>query len=262
MAVYRKKLVDKDGNTIIPAVGDIYGTVYTATLSSATAGGRADYEFTPDTPLENNKVYAVKFPAPTVNNATIILGDGVSSGSILVPTVAATDAPNYELLNTDMINDTEPLLLMYNGVQWVCLNQKKKVASADLENNAVTSSKIDWTTSLFVYQKTTTTATVGQSFNTYMTLDITNFPTGAKFIVFSQVMFSGSEVLTSFLQKNVYSSQSTQDSRLTSTWGNTVTAIDIFTKETGKNSVYIQIMKDNTSNVTTVFGKSGAFLIF
>lgn len=146
MAVYRKKLLDKDGNTIIPAVGDIYGTVYTATLSSATAGGRADYEFTPDTPLENNKIYAVKFPAPTVNNATIILGDGVSSGSILVPTVAATDAPNYELLNTDMINDTEPMLLMYSGVQWVCLNQKKKVATADLENNAVTSAKVNWAT--------------------------------------------------------------------------------------------------------------------
>ena len=146
MAVYRKKLVDKDGNTIIPAVGDIYGTVYNATLSSATAGGRADYEFTPDTPIENNKVYAVMLPAPTVNNATIILGDGVVSGSILVPPVAATGSPNYELLNTDMINDTEPLLLMYNGVQWVCLNQKKKVATADLENNAVTSSNVNWAT--------------------------------------------------------------------------------------------------------------------
>lgn len=133
MAVYRKKLVDKDGNTIIPAVGDIYGTVYTATLSSATAGGRADYDFTPDTPVENNKVYAVQFPDPTVNNATIILGDGVSSGSILVPPVAATDSPNYELLNTDMINSTEPLLLMYNGVQWVCLNQKKKTSSSDID---------------------------------------------------------------------------------------------------------------------------------
>ena len=133
MSVYRKKLVDKDGNTIIPAVGDIYGTVYNAALSSATAGGRADYDFTPDTPVENNKVYAVQFPAPTVNNATIILGDGVSSGSILVPPVAATDSPNYELLNTDMINDTEPLLLMYNGVQWVCLNQKKKTSSSDID---------------------------------------------------------------------------------------------------------------------------------
>lgn len=156
MAVHRKKLVDKDGNTIIPAVGDIYGTVYNATLSSATAGGRADYEFTPDTPVENNKVYAVKFPAPTVNNATIILGDGVVSGSILVPPVSATDSPNYELLTTDMINNTEPLLLMYSGVQWVCLNQKKKVATADLENGAITTAKIadgavsnakiDWTT--------------------------------------------------------------------------------------------------------------------
>ena len=146
MAVYRKKLVDKDGNTIIPAVGDIYGTVYNATLSSATAGGRADYEFTPDTPIENNKVYAVKFPAPTVNNATVILGDGVESGSILVPPVAATDSPNYELLTTDMINDTEPLLLMYSGVQWMCLNQKKKVETADLEDKAVKSSKIDFTT--------------------------------------------------------------------------------------------------------------------
>lgn len=133
MTVYRKKLVDKDGNTIIPAIGDIYGTVYTATISSATAGGRADYDFTPDTPVENNKVYAVQFPAPTVNNATIILGDGVSSGSILVPPVSATDSPNYELLNTDMINDTEPLLLMYNGVQWVCLNQKKKTSSSDID---------------------------------------------------------------------------------------------------------------------------------
>lgn len=146
MAVYRKRLLDKDGNTIIPAVGDIYGTVYTATLSSATAGSRADYEFTPDTPIENNKVYAVMFPEPTVNNATIILGDGVSSGSILVPPVSATDSPNYELLTTDMINSTEPLLLMYNGVQWVCLNQKKKVATADLEDSAVTSNKIDFTT--------------------------------------------------------------------------------------------------------------------
>lgn len=146
MAVYRKKLVDKDGNTIIPAVGDIYGTVYTATLSNATDGGRADYEFTPDTPVENNKVYAVMFPEPTVNNATVILGDGVVSGSILVPPVSATDSPNYELLTTDMINNTEPLLLMYSGVQWVCLNQKKKVATADLGNNAVSANNVNWAT--------------------------------------------------------------------------------------------------------------------
>ena len=145
---YRNKLVDKNGNTVIPIMGYM-GTVYNATLSSATAGGRADYEFTPDTPVENNKVYAVMFPAPTVNNATIILGDGVVSGSILVPPVSATDSPNYELLTTDMINNTEPLLLMYSGVQWVCLNQKKKVATADLGNGAVTSSKIDFTTFIF-----------------------------------------------------------------------------------------------------------------
>lgn len=135
MAVYRKKLVDKDGNTIIPAIGDIYGPVYTASLQSVS-GGVATYTFTPDTPVEASRVYAVKFPAPATNN-TIILGDGVTSGSVLVPPVAATDTPNYELLDTTMINDTEPLLLMYNGVQWVCLNQKRKVATADLEDGAV-----------------------------------------------------------------------------------------------------------------------------
>ena len=176
MAVYRKRLLDKDGNTIIPAVGDIYGTVYTATLSTATAGGRADYEFTPDTPVENNKVYAVKLPDPTVNNATIILGDGVSSGSILVPPVAATDSPNYELLTTDMINDTEPLLLMYNGVQWVCLNQKKKVATADLEDNAVTSNKIDWAT---LYKSATPlSATLPVNANTETTVQSFTLPAG------------------------------------------------------------------------------------
>lgn len=145
MAVYRKKLVDKDGNTIIPAIGDIYGQVYTAILSSAS-GGIATYTFTPDTPVENNRVYAVKFPVPTVDNATIILGDGVVYGSILVPPVAATDSPNYESLTTNMINDTEPLLLMYNGVQWVCLNQKKTLSTADLDDGAVTTDKVDWTT--------------------------------------------------------------------------------------------------------------------
>lgn len=176
MAVYRKKLVDKDGNTIIPAVGDIYGTVYDATLSSATAGGRADYEFTPDTPIENNKVYAVMFPEPTVNNATIILGDGVVSGSILVPPVAATDSPNYELLTTDMINNTEPLLLMYNGVQWVCLNQKKKVATADLEDSAVTSNKIDWAT---LYKSATPlSATLPVNANTETTVQSFALPAG------------------------------------------------------------------------------------
>lgn len=194
MAVYRKKLVDKDGNTIIPAVGDIYGAVYTATLSSATAGGRADYDFTPDTPVENNKVYAVQFPAPTVNNATIILGDGVSSGSILVPPVSATDSPNYELLNTDMINDTEPLLLMYNGVQWVCLNQKKKVATADLENNSVTSAKVNWATFIKQAEMPATSSTSISSAwaetNLGSALTVSGLDTSATYSVFATATFA------------------------------------------------------------------------
>lgn len=138
MAVYRKKLVDKDGNTIIPAIGDIYGPVYTASMSSAS-GGVATYTFTPDTPVEANRVYAVKFPTPTVNNAVILLGDGnMTASSILLPPVSASDSPSYELAYTYNINDTEVWLLMYNGSnQWVCLNQKRKVATADLEDDAV-----------------------------------------------------------------------------------------------------------------------------
>lgn len=202
MAVYRKKLVDKDGNTIIPAVGDIYGTVYTATLSNATAGGRADYEFAPDTPIENNKVYAVMFPDPTVNNATIILGDGVVSGSILVPPVAATDSPNYELLTTDMINNTEPLLLMYNGVQWVCLNQKKKVSTADLEDKAVKSDKIDWATFKFPIPDYSNGTSISNSTNTWtapkcgvvvavLVADTTNGYKEAKISVNNQTVATG-----------------------------------------------------------------------
>lgn len=161
MAVYRKKLVDKDGNTIIPAIGDIYGPVYTASLQSAS-GGVATYTFTPDTPVEASRVYAVKFPAPTTNN-TIILGDGTTFGSVLVPPVAATDTPNYELLDTTMINDTEPLLLMYNGVQWVCLNQKRKVSSGDIDWLAMTfgnystseqDTKLTWINGEKIYKKT------------------------------------------------------------------------------------------------------------
>lgn len=138
MAVYRKKLVDKDGNTIIPAIGDVYGPVYTASLQSAS-GGIATYTFTPDTPVEANRVYAVKFPDPSVNNAVILLGDGnITASSILLPPVAASDNPSYEIAYTYNINDTEVWLLMYTGnSQWVCMNQKRKVATADLEDNAV-----------------------------------------------------------------------------------------------------------------------------
>ena len=156
MAVYRKKLVDKDGNTIIPAIGDIYGPVYTASMASAS-GGIATYTFTPDTPLESGRVYAVKFPAPTVNNATIILGDGTTSASVLVPPVVATDSPNYELLDTTMINETEPLLLMYNGVQWVCLNQKKSIKSGDID---WTNPSVTWTSGTYAsgYKASTNTS--------------------------------------------------------------------------------------------------------
>lgn len=131
MAVYRKKLVDKDGNTIIPAIGDIYGPVYTASLQSAS-GGVATYTFTPDTPVEASRVYAVKFPEPTVNNAVILLGDGTMTAcSILLPPVAASDSPSYELAYTYNTNDTEVWLLMYNGVgQWICLNQRAELGLA------------------------------------------------------------------------------------------------------------------------------------
>lgn len=141
MAVYRKKLVDKDGNTIIPAIGDVYGPVYTASLQSAS-GGIATYTFTPDTPVESNRVYAVKFPEPTVNNAVILLGDGnITASSIVLPPVAASDNPSYEIAYTYNINDTEVWLLMYTGSQqWVCLNQKKPVSDSDIDWYGIVSS--------------------------------------------------------------------------------------------------------------------------
>lgn len=147
MAVYRKKLVDKDGNTIIPAIGDIYGPVYTASLQSAS-GGIATYTFTPDTPVEANRVYAVKFPAPTVNNAVILLGDGnMVASSILLPPVVASDSPSYEIAYTTDINDTEVWLLMYNGSgQWVCLNQKKIIRSGDIN---WTNPSVTWTSGTY-----------------------------------------------------------------------------------------------------------------
>lgn len=147
MAVYRKKLVDKDGNTIIPAIGDIYGPVYTASLQSAS-GGVATYTFTPDTPVESSRVYAVKFPAPTVNNAVILLGDGnMTASSILLPPVVASNSPSYEIAYTTDINDTEVWLLMYNGSgQWVCLNQKKIIKSGDIN---WTNPSVTWTSGTY-----------------------------------------------------------------------------------------------------------------
>ena len=144
MAVYRKKLVDKDGNTIVPAIGDIYGPIYDVTLDSAS-GGLAYYSFTPDTPVEVDRVYAVRFPDPDVYNATVLLTDGtIGADTVLVPQASVTDQPQFELLDTNMINSVEVFLLMYNGVQWLCLNQKKKTTSSDFDWDTIYDSDSGW----------------------------------------------------------------------------------------------------------------------
>jgi hypothetical protein len=127
MATYRKRLTDEDGNTIIPAVGDVYGQVYTASISSSDST-TVTYEFTPECGLMTNSVYAVKFPTPTANlTKTLLLTDGnITAASILLPPPSATYQPSYTLATPSNINDTEPWLVMYNGTQWVCLNNKAK----------------------------------------------------------------------------------------------------------------------------------------
>lgn len=125
MATYRKRLTDEDGNTIIPAVGDVYGQVYTASISSSDST-TVTYEFTPECGLMTNSVYAVSFPAPTANlTKTLLLTDGnITAASVLLPPPFATYQPTFALAKPSNINGTEPWLLMYNGTQWVCLNNK------------------------------------------------------------------------------------------------------------------------------------------
>lgn len=83
-------------------------------------------------------IISVLFPSVNYQGREILLSTTGSSPyySVLLPPASATYQPNFNLLTTSNTNDTEPLLLMYNGTQFICLNNKQKVASAD----------IDWTT--------------------------------------------------------------------------------------------------------------------
>ena len=95
-----------------------------------------------------NGLYAVKFPDITYRGKNILLSTtGLSPfTSILLPQVSTTYQPNFSLLTTDDVNSTEPVILMYNGSQFVCLNYKQRVTTDDILASAVTSGKIDWTT--------------------------------------------------------------------------------------------------------------------
>ena len=135
-----------NGASVLGA-GNIYGVdkVYNATLSSAS-GGVATYTFSLEDGLVSGRIYAVKFPTPTVANAIIILSDGTTSASILLPPVSANSSAQYDVMGTNAINSTEAVILLYNGTQFVSLNQRQRANTDDIMDSAVTPAKASFTT--------------------------------------------------------------------------------------------------------------------
>ena len=125
MATYRKQLIDKDGNYIIPIINDTPGKIYQATVASSTSTATT-YNFSPDTPLEQNRVYNIQFPLHSTNlNSTALLTDGnITPSSILIPPTDTIRLPSYTLATPNLINESEPWALVFNGTQWITLNQK------------------------------------------------------------------------------------------------------------------------------------------
>ena len=163
---------------------DVSLKVYTTSLLSSQTSS-VYYNFTPDDTFATNKVYAIKFNSVPTSTKTVFISpnSGANNYSVLLAPVASTSSPTYTTLTTAMINDTEVYLFYYNGTQFICLNNKDLVQTADISAGAVTPAKISystestseqavgtWTDGKTIYKKTysgTYTATAGTSNNIF-----------------------------------------------------------------------------------------------
>lgn len=138
--------------------------VYTATQTSSTST-TTTYSFTPQQALSAGDTCSIVFPQPVGNyTRTVLLTDGTMAAStVLLPPVSSTYQPTYNTLTVGDINNTEPLLLYYNGTQFICMNNKQQedfvyydtvspitsigtITTNNIADGAVTPAKISYST--------------------------------------------------------------------------------------------------------------------
>lgn len=98
----------------------------------------------------------------------------------------------------------------------------------------------------------TTEQNVTTSFSDALTVDISGFPDGSKFLVIFTATANGSEAITGYALRMRYGSSYSIIFVQGNSWGKNVAGQCVFTKVAGQNSIALQHRKDNDNSVISV----------
>lgn len=175
-------------------------------------------------------------------------------GMVFVPLdVLTAEELNQIVQNIDTLAELFPLKAAQIGANAIGTNQ--------LSNAAVTAPKLDWSAFCFTEATDTTQTTIGISATNLLYLDVSNIPSGAKFIVMSEYVFNGaSDDIVSVVATLVYGSVEGQAMSHAGTWDRTINSVQCFTKVSSQNRVYLQAYKDKSA--PPVYTKRGYMCAF
>lgn len=89
------------------------------------------------------------------------------------------------------------------------------------------------------------------AFADVLTVDISKFPDGAKFLVLFSGCANGTDSVVGYFLRARYGSNYSADFVQANSWGKNVNGQCVLTKQAGENSVMLQHRKDNSSSVTS-----------
>ena len=115
--------------------------------------------------------------------------------------------------------------------------------------------------SLSAYATKTSNLSLTTSFKNYLTVDVSNIPTGATFVVIATATATGNDEINGFVIRTSYNNTNGMANVQTQTWGRTATTIYSYTKVSGANSLHVQGRKDNSNTMTMEKASCVCFVI-
>lgn len=99
------------------------------------------------------------------------------------------------------------------------------------------------------------------TFADVLTVDVSKFPDGAKFLVFFSGCANGTDSVVGYFLRARYGSNYSADFVQANSWGKNVSGQCVLTKQAGENSVVLQHKKDNSSSVTSYVRSCACIII-
>ena len=189
--------------------------------------------------------------APFTNLTDGTIKGSTNVGQIFAESDGTGSVNGWDALTSQVANNTNNMVTV-----GTILSQPSSIAYVDTANivdDAVTVDKIGFT-GLTAYASRAQSVTLTTSFTSYLSVDVSNIPTGATFFVIANVCASEStEKMDAIVALAEYNSIESPSFIQCTYYGRSVVVTGTFTKASGVNTLYIKARKDNPEGSMAVF---------